>query len=141
MDDALTQKPCSWNIKSIRRFMIVYGLQSSVFDIALLVFLVNVFHVTPGVFRTAWFFESLLTEVVIIFIVRTKKNVFQSNPSITLILLCVIITAITLLIPFSAASTRLGFVSLPFTIIVLVLVITFLYGLTGELLKRRYLPL
>ena len=72
MDDAYVRKPHHWNVGVLRRFMVRIGLVSSLFDVLTFAVLLTWFHSTPAVFRTGWFVESLLTELVIALVVRTR---------------------------------------------------------------------
>ena len=80
-------RPQRWNIKDIQRFMIVFGLISSVFDLLTFAVLLLVFHADEATFQTAWFMISLLTELAVVLVLRTRRPAFRSRPS--RLLLCV----------------------------------------------------
>src|SRR5581483_10937796 len=82
VDDEMVKKPRSWNIAYIRRFMFVFGMQSSFFDFATFAVLLYVFRTSQAFFRTAWFMESVLTQLLIFFIIRTAQPFFKSRPSV-----------------------------------------------------------
>ena len=74
VDNALIQRPQRWDLKMIKRFMYVFGLVSSVFDLLTFALLYKVFHVDEEQFRTGWFVESLTTQILVIFVIRTQTN-------------------------------------------------------------------
>jgi P-type Mg2+ transporter len=139
VDSSSTDQPCTWNIRNTRKFMLIYGIQSSIFDMVTFAVIYFIFESAPQVFRTAWFLESLLTEVLIIFIIRTRKSVFSSRPSSYLILLSIIVMSIAMFLPYLNIGESMGFVELPFTLLICMVVISITYGFTSEFLKRKYL--
>jgi P-type Mg2+ transporter len=141
VDGSLIRTPPKWNILNIKRFMFVYGIQSSIFDILTFLVLLYAFNTTPEEFRSAWFLESLLTEVAIIYVIRTKKSVFKSRPSALLLILSIAILAIAVSLTYIPDLTILGMVPLPSSLLMTIFVITVMYGITSELLKRKFLQL
>lgn len=81
VDSSYGRRPQKWDIRMIMHFMLFFGVISTVFDLLLIGTMQLVMHVTPDVFRTAWFFESVLTELIIIFSLRTHLPFFRSMPS------------------------------------------------------------
>ena len=138
VDQDLLETPHRWNMAFIRNFMIVFGLVSSVFDYLTFGALLLIIRTTPEQFRTAWFVESLLTELVIALIVRTRRPFFRSKPGRLLWLSTLIVAIVTLIIPYLPFSALLGFTPLPIPIIVLLCSITALYVLTAEVAKKRF---
>ncbi|WP_338834273.1 magnesium-translocating P-type ATPase [Bradyrhizobium septentrionale] len=105
--------PQRWNIKDIRRFMIVFGLISSVFDLVTFAALLLVFHADQPTFQTFWFIVSLLTELAVVLILRTQRPAFRSRPSRLLLWTTLAVAAGTLAIPFlGPLSSIFGFVPL-----------------------------
>jgi Mg2+-importing ATPase len=102
-----------WNVGEIQRFMIVFGLISSVFDLMTFAVLLYVFRADQAVFQTSWFMISLLTELAVVLVLRTRKSAFRSRPSRLLLWSTLAVAAATLTIPFLGGFIALfGFVPL-----------------------------
>ena len=113
VDPDRVSRPQRWNIKDIQRFMIVFGLISSVFDLLTFAILLLVFHAGEATFQTSWFMISLLTELAVVLVLRTHKPAFRSNPSRLLLWSTLAVAFATLTIPFlGALSSVFGFVPL-----------------------------
>ena len=80
VDDETTARPEHWDMQFIRNFMLVLGPVSSVFDFLTFGLLLLVFHANQALFQTGWFIESLATQVLVIFVLRTRRNPFRSRP-------------------------------------------------------------
>jgi len=105
--------PQRWSIKDIQRFMVVFGLISSVFDLLTFAVLLLVFHANEATFQTSWFMISLLTELAVVLVLRTHKPAFRSSPSRLLMWSTLAVAAATFTIPFlGALSSVFGFVPL-----------------------------
>jgi P-type Mg2+ transporter len=131
VDDELLKKPRRWNIASIKRFMIFIGPISSIFDYATFALMLWVFHcwnyTLPDIseaarthyvnlFHTGWFVESLLTQTLIVHIIRTRRiPLIQSRPSAALLLTTLLAISAAVWLPYSPAAAVLGFVPLPKT--------------------------
>jgi P-type Mg2+ transporter len=139
VDESLIRTPPLWNIRNIKRFMFVYGIQSSLFDIITFLVLLHVLNSSPQVFRSAWFLESLLTEVIIIYVIRTRKTIFSSHPSLFLVVLSVTVLIVAGLFIYLPYFSIFGMVALPSPVLITVLSIALLYALTSEMLKRKFL--
>jgi P-type Mg2+ transporter len=116
VDPELLEKPRHWEIGNIARFMLFIGPMSSIFDYATYLTMLYVFDAwhDPALFQTGWFVESLLTQTLIIHIIRTARVPFiQSRASTPLIATTVIICAIGATLPFTAIGAALGFKPLP----------------------------
>ncbi len=138
VDPEWVNRPLRWNIKFIRRFMIVFGILSSVFDLITFGMLIFVLQTPLETFRTGWFLESLLTELFLVLVVRTYKPFFQSKPGRYLLLSTLLVTVIALWLPYSPLSAPLGFVPPPLNVLGLVVLITALYLLITEFAKRIF---
>jgi Mg2+-importing ATPase len=92
IDSEWKKKPHRWNLKDVKKYMISFGLMSSAFDLLTFLVLFYVLKSSPEVFRTGWFVESLLTEILIIFVVRTRGPFYKSRPNTALILLALIVS-------------------------------------------------
>lgn len=137
VDPELVDRPRRWDMPFIRRFMVEFGLLSSLFDFATFGALLFWFQADIELFRTAWFVESLLTELVIALAVRTGRRLTRSRPGSFLLISSIVLMAVSLAIPFSCASRWLGFVPLPGPVVVCVVAIAGAYVLAVEALKGR----
>jgi Mg2+-importing ATPase len=135
--DQLT-KPQVWDIKFIRNFMIIFGIVSSIFDFLTFGVLIFVLRTGPEEFRTGWFVESVMTEILIIVVMRTWKPFYQSRVSRTLLFAMILVVLVTLALPYSPLSELLGFRPLALSSLVLLVIITLLYAATSELAKRIF---
>jgi Mg2+-importing ATPase len=107
------RRPQRWNIKEIQRFMVVFGLISSAFDILTFAVLLQVFHADQATFQTFWFLVSLLTELAVLLVLRTHRAAFRSRPSPLLFWTTLAVAGVTLAIPFlGPLSAMFGFVPL-----------------------------
>jgi P-type Mg2+ transporter len=114
VDDEQLRRPSHWDIAFIRRFMIYFGPLSSVFDFVTFGVMLWVFHSGPAQFRTGWFVESLATQTLVIFAIRTRRiPFFRSHPSLPLTLAALGIVTIGTLLPATPLAHALGFQPLP----------------------------
>lgn len=120
----------------IRRFMIAFGLVSSVFDYLTFGALLIVFRATEAQFQTGWFIESLMTELFIVMVIRTHRPFFRSKPGRILAIATLLVAATTITLPYTALGKIFGLVPLPWHIMFTLIGITTLYLLASELLKR-----
>lgn len=138
VDPEMLEKPKKWNINLIRRFMFVFGAQSSLFDYLTFALLLLVFRVQESVFQTAWFVESVMTEVLILLVIRTTRRAWESRPSRWLLLSGGVIVALTLLLPYLPFAPVLGFSPLPPGLLAGMAGIAVLYALLSEYVKGRF---
>ena len=136
VDETYLVRPQRWDIKLIRNFMVFVGPISSIFDFLTFYVLLHFFRATEAQFHTGWFVESLATQTLVIFVIRTSKNPFKSRPSPALLFTCLAIVAIGVLLPFSPVAGVLGFTPLPLSYFVFVAVATVAYLLLVEIAKR-----
>jgi P-type Mg2+ transporter len=127
VDDAFLQKPRQWDIALIRKFMVYIGPISSVFDFLTFFVLLHFFRAGEVFFHTGWFVESLVTQTLVIYVIRTTGNPFTSRPSRALVITTALIVLAGMLLPFTPASRALGFTVLPAIYYAYVLVATMLY--------------
>lgn len=130
--------PHRWNVKFIRSFMIVFGLISSIFDFLTFGVLIYVVHADETVFHTGWFIESLLTELLVALVVRTRRHFYQSKPSRWLWISTAFVSVLTIALPYAPGVEVLGFVPLPPAVMALILVISFAYVITTEIVKTVF---
>jgi P-type Mg2+ transporter len=138
VDDEWLKRPLRWNIAYIRRFMIVFGLVSSVFDYLTFGLLLYVFRLTPAEFRTGWFIESLLTELVVALVVRTRLPFYRSRPGEALLWSTIAVGIVTFGLPYIPGSAYLGFTPLPLPLIATLCAITLGYVLAVEVTKSQF---
>jgi Mg2+-importing ATPase len=113
VDPENVTSPQRWQIKDVHRFMIVFGLISSVFDLLTFGILLLAFHATEAVFQTTWFVISLLTELAVVLVLRTHGSAFRSKPSNTLLWTTVVMSVVALVIPYlGPLPSVFGFVPL-----------------------------
>jgi len=137
VDDEYLVKSRSWNIESIKRFMLIFGPVSSVFDFITFGVLFFVFKVPESAFHTGWFLESLITQTLVIHVIRTSKIPFiESKPSNFLILTSIFIILAGLIIPFSPLDNYLGFGTLPISYFGVLIFIVLFYLITAQIVKR-----
>ncbi|MCE2716070.1 MAG: magnesium-translocating P-type ATPase [Pseudomonadota bacterium] len=136
VDHEFLLTPRKWNFKSILRFMLFMGPLSSIFDFLLFWILLNVIKVSPALFQTEWFMESLVTQILIIFVIRTRKSIFQSQPNFFLVTLAILLVCLGLAIPYSFLGTSLGFVAPPLNFFGILIGITFSYLIVAEQIKK-----
>ena len=118
--------------------MLVLGPISSLFDFLTFGVLLWVFRAGPDLFRTGWFVESLLTELVIALVVRTRRPFYRSRPGRVLLWSTMSLMALTFALPYLPLIGVFGFVPLPGLLLVTVSVITALYVVATELTKSRF---
>ena len=139
VDDELLRRPRRWRLDLISRFMVVFGLLSAAFDLLLIGGLVWVFHAETALFRTAWFVESALSEILVTFAIRTRLPLYRSRPGRWLVIASLVAAAVTLLLPLSAAGQRyFAFVVLPGPVVALAGAIVVLYCLGAEAAKSAF---
>lgn len=137
VDESYIQQPQRWNLKMVRNYMFVFGLTSSVFDMATFYLLYKYFAVTEAQFRTGWFMESLATQILVVFIIRTNYVPFtKSKPAKVLVISALSCLLIGWLLPYLPFNTAIGFESLPVDVTVFLggVIITYLFF--AELVKR-----
>jgi Mg2+-importing ATPase len=139
VDPETVKSPERWNIKDVKRFMIVFGLISSLFDLLTFAILLLVFHSGAAIFQTTWFVISLLTEVAVVLVLRTRGPAFRSKPSRMLLWSTIIMSVVALAIPYlGRPASAFGFVPLSALQMGTVLVITAGYIAATEGAKVWY---
>jgi Mg2+-importing ATPase len=145
VDPEYVEKPKRLNITFVRRFMLFLGPISSIFDLLTFVIMLTVFNVTvsnPGsvlLFQTAWFIESLSTQTLVIFIIRTSKSPFyKSRPSKLLIFSSLGIVVFAFLMPLTPLGALFKFVVPPLAFFVLVLGLICTYLILVEIVKKWF---
>jgi Mg2+-importing ATPase len=138
VDEDMVLQPHRWNIRFIRNFMLIFGLVSSFFDYATFGLLLLVVHATEQQFQTGWFVESLLTELVIALVVRTKRLFFLSRPGRFLWISTLIVSLATLVLPYTPFGQLFGLIPLPAWLLAALVVFTGLYVGAAEIAKKIF---
>ncbi len=139
VDGEYIRRPRSWNMKVIRNFMLVIGPISSFYDFLTFYVLLHFFHASQPEFRTGWFIESLATQTLVIFVIRTSGNPFVSRPSLSLSITTSLIVGAGILFPFFPLAKLFGFVPLPGSFFVFLAISTATYLMLVEFGKRLLL--
>src|SRR5579864_8399572 len=136
VDAAYVRAPQHWDIKLIRNFMLFIGPISSVYDFLTFYVLLAVLHAKEAEFHTGWFVESLATQTLVLFVIRTSGNPFRSRPSRALTATTLGIVLLGIILPFLPLGTRLGFTPLPPVYFAFLAVATVTYLFLVEIAKR-----
>lgn len=136
VDEEAIAKPGRWDMAAVRRFMLLFGPISSIFDFATFGILLWMFRADAVLFHTGWFLESLFTQVLVIFVIRTRRKFFESRPSAFLVAGSLGTLAVALLIPYTPLGTWLHFVAPPLPVLAALLAITAAYLAVTDLAKR-----
>jgi Mg2+-importing ATPase len=138
VDPTFVQQPRHWDIAFIRRFMLVFGPLSSVFDYLTFGVLLWLLRASPELFRTGWFVESVLSASLVVFALRTRLPFTRSRPSRAMLTITAVVALVTLLIPFSPIASLLGFQSLPPVYLLAIAIIVLSYFISAEAAKRLF---
>ncbi|MFO0904871.1 MAG: magnesium-translocating P-type ATPase [Pirellulales bacterium] len=139
VDESFLHKPRRWDIRLIRDFMLVVGPISSLFDMLTFAVLLHGLHATERRFHTGWFLESLATQTLVLFVIRTAGNPFRSRPSRALTVAVVMVVLTGLALPWTPLAEILGFEPLPAVYFGFLITATTAYLSLVELAKRRLL--
>ena len=122
VDESYTRLPQHWNLRLIRSYMFIFGFTSSIFDFVTFYLLYNYFSVSEAQFRTGWFMESLATQILVVFIIRTNDLPFiRSKPAKVLVLSTLTCLAIGWILPYSQFGGMIGFEPLPANVILFII--------------------
>jgi Mg2+-importing ATPase len=138
VDDDWIRRPRRWDIGFIRRFMLTFGLLSSIFDYLTFGVLLWLLHAGPAEFRTGWFVESVVSAALVVLAVRTRGSFLRSRPGRGLLGMTLVVVATTVVLPYTPLSRAFGFVRLPPSFLGLMGVIVLGYVVGVELVKRRF---
>jgi Mg2+-importing ATPase len=138
VDPELVSRPRRWDMRFIGRYMVEFGTLSSGFDLVTFVVLLVGFRASEDVFRTGWFVESLLTELVVALVMRTRRPFYRSRPGALLLALTLVLLGVTLLIPYLPQAGVFAFVALPPSLLFTIVIIMLLYVAATELQKRWF---
>jgi len=135
VDREQVEQPRRWDIRFIRNFMLVFGLVSSVFDYLTFGALFFWLRATEQEFQTGWFIESLMTELFIVLVIRTRGRFYRSRPGTLLLASTLFVAGTTIFLPYTKIGALFDFVPLPPGFVLLLLGITGAYLLASELVK------
>ncbi|HEX7077578.1 MAG TPA: magnesium-translocating P-type ATPase [Candidatus Eisenbacteria bacterium] len=138
VDPEFMDRPRRWDMSFIRNFMLVVGPVSSFFDFLTFFVMLRVFHAGEALFHTGWFVESLATQVLIIFVIRTRGNPFRSRPSRLLVATSLAVVAVAILLPATPLGAGLGFVPVPGLFFLILAGVVLCYLLAVEGVKRLF---
>jgi P-type Mg2+ transporter len=139
VDEELLARPEHWDIGFIRRFMIFFGPISSIYDFLTFGVMLWVFHAHAPLFRSGWFVESLATQSLVVFVIRTRRvPFFHSRPSRPLLVTTIAVVLIGLALPYSPLAHTLGFRSLPWLFLVILIAMTATYLALAEVGKSYF---
>ena len=138
VDEEMIDYPRRWDIKAIRKFMITFGLVSSVFDYLTFGLLLLIIHANETQFRTGWFLESVISASMIVLVIRSRKPFFRSKPGKYLLIATLSIAVITMILPFTPLGNLFGFSPLSLYTYLLLLLIVVVYIIAAEITKRIF---
>jgi len=138
VDNEMVAYPRRWDIKAIRKFMITFGLVSSVFDYLTFGVLLFILHATPDQFRTGWFLESVVSAALIVLVIRSRKPFFKSRPSKYLFMATLLVVIVTVIFPSTPLGQILGFSQLPISFSLLIGMVIMAYIVTAEVAKTIF---
>jgi Mg2+-importing ATPase len=139
VDRVQEESPQRWSVRDIQTFMLVFGLLSSLFDIATFLVLERVFHVGEHLFQTTWFVVSVLTELAALMVLRTRQNVWSSRPGLWLARLSILVAVFAIAAPFTpGVAPLLALRPLPPALLAAAVAIVLGYALATEAAKRRF---
>ena len=138
VDPELVERPERWDMRFIGRYMLSFGALSSAFDLLTFAVLLRLAPGAPALFRTGWFVESLLTELLVALVVRTRRPFYRSRPGRFLLASTIALVALALLLPSLPGASALGFVPLPPMMLAVIVGITLAYVAATEIQKRWF---
>ncbi|BBI99964.1 magnesium-translocating P-type ATPase [Ferrigenium kumadai] len=138
VDNAYLSQPRQWDTTFIRNFMWVVGPVSSIFDFLTFYILLKVFGAGEELFHTGWFIESFATQVMVIFVIRTRGNPFKSRPNLALTVTSLAVVLIAMALPFTPFAAHLGFVAPPPLFFLILLAMVLCYLVTVEFVKQYF---
>jgi Mg2+-importing ATPase len=138
VDDEMVDHPRRWDIVAIRKFMVSFGLLSSVFDFLTFGALLLILHATKDQFRTGWFLESVVSACLIVLVIRSRKPFFKSRPAKYLLVATLVTVAVTVVLPFTPLGGIFGFSRLPPSFLLFIAAIVVLYVVAAEIVKAVF---
>jgi Mg2+-importing ATPase len=144
VDKEFLERPHRWDVSFIRRFMLVFGPLSSIFDLLTFAVLLWLLHADQTLFHTGWFVESVISASLVVFALRTRLPVLKSLPSKTMLAVTLLVALATLVIPYSPLAKPFSFEPLPLPYLLAIGAVILVFFLSAEIAKRwffqRYEP-
>ncbi len=138
VDNELVKEPRRWDIRFIRKFMVTFGIVSSLFDYLTFGALLFFLHANVAHFRTGWFMESVISASLIVLVIRTRKPFFRSKPGKALWVATLLVVFGALTLPYTRLAGLFGFTPMPIKFLLVLVAILFLYIVTAEVTKRVF---
>jgi P-type Mg2+ transporter len=138
VDEEAIAGPVKWDIRLIERFMLVFGPVSSVFDFITFYALLYLFGAGEALFQTGWFIESITTQVLVVFAIRTRRSIFRSRPHLFLAAMAVGVVTLAIALPLLPVGRWFGFVAPPPQFFVFLIGATLAYLAIVEVTKRVF---
>jgi P-type Mg2+ transporter len=140
VDPGLLRRPKRWQIGFIRQFMMIIGPISSLYDFLTFGILLRLFHASANapLFRTGWFVESLATQTLVVFVIRTAGNPFRSRPSRPLLMSVLAVVSIAGILPYTPLGTPLRFIPLPASLLGAIAVLAMTYLALVQVVKTWF---
>jgi Mg2+-importing ATPase len=137
IDPIYVRRPQRWNISLIRRFMLIIGPVSSLYDFITFFTLLYVFRFGEELFHTGWFLESLATQTLVLFVIRTVGKPWSNRPSVPLVMTTLAVVIIGIALPYTPLATPLGLKALPPTYFLFLAIVVGTYLVLVEIVKER----
>ncbi len=138
VDEEYLTQPRHWNMNFIRNFMLSVGPVSSAFDFLTFYLMLHLFHAGEKLFHTGWFIESMTTQVLVIFIIRTRRSPFKSRPNVWLTLCSLSAVVLATALPFTPLGRYFGFVPPPLSFYAVLAGLVFFYLVAVEKIKQWF---
>lgn len=139
VDPEVLARPARWDVGFVRRFMTVFGPLSSIFDALTFAVLLGILHASHAEFRTGWFVESLATQTLVVYVIRTRRVPwFRSRPSPAMVAVPLLAAAVGAALPFTPLADPLGFTTLPIGFLLLLVGMTVAYLALVETVKHAF---
>lgn len=138
VDKEYLMRPRQWDINFVRKFMLIVGPISSIFDFLTFFVMIKVFHAEESLFHTGWFIESLATQVLVIFIIRTRMNPLKSRPNPWLTACSLLVVSLAVVLPFTPLGKYLGFVAPPPLFFFILTSMVIVYLVMVEVVKQWF---
>jgi Mg2+-importing ATPase len=139
VDPEVLARPAAWDLAFVRRFMTVFGPVSSIFDFMTFFVMLVVLDAGHAEFRTGWFVESLATQTLVVFVIRTRRSPFyRSRPSRAMVVLPITCACVGALLPLTPLAGPLGFTALPIAFFAILVGMIAAYLVLVEVVKRRF---
>ncbi|QJD31027.1 magnesium-translocating P-type ATPase [Methylococcus geothermalis] len=138
VDEEFMARPRHWDMNFIRNFMLTLGPVSSLFDFLTFYLMLDVFQASQALFQTGWFVESLATQVLVIFLIRTRRAPFRSPSHPALLATAVVVVGVAVVLPFTPLGPYFGFEPLPGAFFTVLMGIVVMYLTAVEVIKRWF---